>query len=145
MLWKIKADEAQKVQNRNLDTVQRTFRHSKNIRTSNSKNPISIQIEDLENILPRTPPHQTRETFPIDTRLYPTLPSAPEEFEVETQLNSNHPTCGICFGPRQTTFCLIPCGHVFCDQCTYKIISSQIALCPLCRKYVTEQLRIYLN
>ena len=141
----MKADEAQKLRNIKIDTVDKTFKHSKNNKTSKSKNPISIQIEDLENILPRTPPHQTQETFPIQNRLYPTLPSAPEEIEVQTLMNSNHPTCGICFRPRQTTFCLIPCGHILCDQCSYKIISSQNSLCPFCRKYVIERLRIYLN
>ena len=142
MLLKIEKDRVQKRKN---GTVQRTFRHSKNNKTSKSKNPISIQIEDLENILPRTPPHQTQEIFPIQNRLYPTLPSAPEEIEVQTLMNSNHFTCGVCFGPRQTIFCLIPCGHILCDQCSHKIISSQNYFCPFCRKYVIDRLRIYLN
>ena len=141
----MKADEAQKLRNTKIDTVERTVKYSKNNKTKNSKNPISIQIEDLENILPRTPPHQTQEIFPIQIRLYPTLPSAPEEIEVQTPMNSNHPTCGICFGPRQTTFCLIPCGHILCDQCSYEIITCQNALCPFCRQYVTDRLRIYVN
>ena len=71
MLWKMKADEAQKLRNTKIDTVERTVKYSKNNKTKNSKNPISIQIEDLENILPRTPPHQTQEIFSIENRLYP--------------------------------------------------------------------------
>jgi hypothetical protein len=46
-------------------------------------------------------------------------------------------TCEICM-EMQKCFALIPCGHVFCAEC-----SSRFAVCPVCRHKVLRRNRVY--
>jgi len=49
-----------------------------------------------------------------------------------------NPLCSICTAERVTS-ALIPCGHVFCNNCSHK----QRTQCFVCRTSVRDRLRIY--
>lgn len=48
--------------------------------------------------------------------------------------------CSICF-QREKNTALVPCGHVFCNECT---VSFMTADCPVCRRSYGDKLSIYL-
>lgn len=47
-------------------------------------------------------------------------------------------TCCICMD-RDKDICIVPCGHMFCEKCSYNIDK----LCPLCKGLVERKLKTY--
>jgi hypothetical protein len=47
--------------------------------------------------------------------------------------------CIICLDYSEQNYVLIPCGHrVYCDSCINKIVD-----CPLCKRSISNRLKIY--
>lgn len=44
--------------------------------------------------------------------------------------------CGICL-VKEKNMALIPCGHVYCEDC---ISHTMTAICPYCRREYTDKL-----
>lgn len=44
--------------------------------------------------------------------------------------------CPVCYNPANSY--IIPCNHVICLECTYRLLEIISALCPLCRGPITE-------
>jgi len=53
--------------------------------------------------------------------------------------------CLICADSEKHMIC-VPCGHlVYCTSCVAKLDSYQKTCCPLCRRNVSQFVRVYLN
>jgi len=48
--------------------------------------------------------------------------------------------CSICF-QREKNTALVPCGHVFCEECTTSFMTAD---CPVCRRSYGDKLSIFL-
>mmetsp|Transcript_9036 Transcript_9036/g.11176 ORF Transcript_9036/g.11176 Transcript_9036/m.11176 type:complete len:187 (-) Transcript_9036:104-664(-) len=55
----------------------------------------------------------------------------------EESANPPFKTCPICMDVEAST-ALIPCGHIYCRTCCTKFV-----ICPTCRGYSTDSLRLY--
>lgn len=67
----------------------------------------------------------------------PLLNEVKEEFFKDTSRLAN---CPICF-EKEVSFAAYPCGHLTCDDCKKKLIST----CFQCRAHVLKVIRIYPN
>lgn len=67
----------------------------------------------------------------------PLLNEVRDEFFKDTSRLSN---CPICF-EKEVSFAAYPCGHLTCDDCKKKLIST----CFQCRAHVLKVMRIYPN
>jgi len=47
--------------------------------------------------------------------------------------------CSICVEDKKVQYCMEPCGHLFCEDCTKRIESS----CHFCRNRVNKKIRMY--
>lgn len=47
--------------------------------------------------------------------------------------------CTICC-ENNVQYCINPCGHLFCNDCSLKILNNK---CHICRTYVISQIKIY--
>jgi len=51
--------------------------------------------------------------------------------------------CKICFERKCNTIC-IPCGHfMFCNPCIEQVMLDIFPRCPVCRKHISKQQRVY--
>lgn len=54
---------------------------------------------------------------------------------------NNTEECRICFAEEyDTTCCLVPCGHFFCEDC---IITWDKKTCPLCRTIIFTSVKLH--
>ena len=65
----------------------------------------------------------------------PLLNQVKEEFFKDKKIE----TCHICYD-KPVSYCIMPCGHVLCEDCRKKVIGT----CYLCRTPVVKMSRIYI-
>ena len=71
--------------------------------------------------------------------------AANEVSKSETDNNNNSHECPICMETREKYYTLIPCGHVLCSDCVYKIKKKRKKnKCFICRRKAKKKFRIYL-
>ena len=70
--------------------------------------------------------------------------SSDEEQEQENQREVALPECPVCLGPRNESWCFIPCGHLCCRACS-QIIVQREDRCPVCRREILSNQQIFLN
>jgi len=56
-------------------------------------------------------------------------------------VNPNEYICTICAEDRNVKYCMEPCGHLFCDACSFRIQNN----CHICRHRVNKKIRMYFN
>lgn len=56
-------------------------------------------------------------------------------------VNPNEYICTICAEDRKVKYCMEPCGHLFCDSCSFRIQNN----CHICRHRVNKKIRMYFN
>lgn len=65
-----------------------------------------------------------------------------ESIQNEFKIQECSGICCVCSEKSVTQF-LDPCGHVLCEECLSKIVSSRASRCPMCRTNFTPK-KIYL-
>ena len=50
----------------------------------------------------------------------------------------------ICCYTRDVTLCLVPCGHVLCDNCAERARQRSPARCFTCRARIESTMKIYI-
>jgi hypothetical protein len=56
-------------------------------------------------------------------------------------VNPNEYICTICAEDKNVKYCMEPCGHLFCDACSFRIQNN----CHICRHRVNKKIRMYFN
>lgn len=64
-----------------------------------------------------------------------------ENHENGSIVNPNEYICTICAEDRNVKYCMEPCGHLFCDACSFRIQNN----CHICRHRVNKKIRMYFN
>lgn len=57
------------------------------------------------------------------------------------ELKVDSKTCPICF-ESEVSYCLNPCGHLICYECSNHINNSK---CPTCRQHYSSKIKVYFN
>ena len=52
-------------------------------------------------------------------------------------------TCTVCY-TRDLSTCLVPCGHIFCDNCAARARQRNPAKCFTCRQRIDDSLKVYV-
>ena len=61
--------------------------------------------------------------------------------EDSNELKVDSKTCPICF-ESEVSYCLNPCGHLICYECSDHINNSK---CPTCRQYYSSKIKVYFS
>ncbi|XP_037548432.1 E3 ubiquitin-protein ligase LRSAM1 [Nematolebias whitei] len=72
---------------------------------------------------------------PTQSPRTPVTPSAPVPVD-----GPGSSECVVCM-ETETQIIFLPCGHV----CSCQVCSNALQKCPLCRSYITQRIRLYLN
>ena len=56
-------------------------------------------------------------------------------------VNQGPPNCNVCYS-RPRDYCVIPCGHVYCESCANRALSR--LRCFTCRAAISQKIKIYL-
>jgi len=50
-------------------------------------------------------------------------------------------SCNVCYS-RPRNYCVLPCGHVYCESCANRALSR--SRCFTCRSVIDQKVKIYL-
>jgi hypothetical protein len=100
-------------------------------------------INDTHSILPPPPaspsPSQPSSPQPSSTILLSQTTTSTINYNNDEDLN----ICKICFERKCNIIC-IPCGHfMFCNVFIERIMLDIFPQCPVCRKYISREQRVY--
>jgi len=104
-------------------------------------------INNTHSILPPTPPLSP----PLPPPSPPSSPSSSSTILLSqtttSTINYNNDedlnVCKICFERKCNRIC-IPCGHfMFCNVCIEQIMLDIFPQCPVCRKYISREQKVY--